>query len=427
MTGTLLSRAMGPLEAVVEVPGSKSVANRALVCAALAVGSSEIGGLPTGDDTLAMIDGLGRLGVGIGWNGSIVRVDGRGSEFAGGASIDARLAGTTSRFLTAVAALGSETSRIDGEPALRRRPMGVLHDALTRLGARVEPESEVGHLPVRVARGALVGGSIALAGDTSSQFVTALMLIGPLLPNGLTIEITSALVSRPYVEMTAAVMSSFGAGGIAIAEGMIRIEAGGYTPRKYDIEADASSASYPLAAAAIAGGRVTVGGLDGESLQGDAIFSDLLARMGCEVEVHDRRTTVVGGGPLRGIEIDMADFSDLVPTVAVVAAFAGSPTTIHGVGFIRHKESDRLADLADGLRRIGCGAEVLDDGLRILPQSPDSYRGAVLPVHHDHRLAMAWSLLALRVEGISVDDPGVVSKSWPEWWQVRDHLIGRPG
>lgn len=425
MTGSSLSRATGPIDASVVVPGSKSVANRALVCAALAVGSSEIGGLPAGDDTLAMIDGLGRLGVGIGWNGSVVRVDGRGTDLAGGASIDARLAGTTSRFLTAVAALGTETTRIDGEPALRRRPMGILHEALTRLGARVEPESESGHLPVRVARGGLTGGTIALAGDTSSQFVTALMLIGPLLPNGLTIEITSALVSRPYVEMTAAVMSSFGAGGIAISDGMIRVEMGGYSPTKYDVEADASSASYPLAAAAITGGRVTVAGLDSDSLQGDAVFSDILARMGCDVEVGTGRTTVTGCTPLRGIEIDMADFSDLVPTVAAVAAFADSPTTIHGVGFIRHKESDRLADLADGLLQIGCGAEVLDDGLRVLPHPPETYHGAELSVHHDHRLAMAWSLLALRIEGISVDDPGVVSKSWPEWWKVRDLLIGR--
>jgi len=424
MTGPVLRRASGPIDASVEVPGSKSVANRALVCAALANGHSEIAGLPGGDDTVAMTEGLGRLGVDIDMRGSVASVRGRGADLAGGASIDARLAGTTSRFLTAVAALGSETTRIDGESALRRRPMGVLHDALARLGARVEAESAAGHLPVRVARGTMNGGTIALAGDTSSQFVTALMLIAPLLENGLTIEITSTLVSRPYVEMTAAVMSSFGAGGIAISDGMIRIEAGGYVPTNYQVEADASSASYPLAAAAIAGGRVTVDGLGDDSLQGDAVFADILARMGCAIEVGDRRTTLTGRTPLSGIEIDMADCSDLVPTVAVVAAFADSPTTIDGVGFIRHKESDRLADLADGLRRIGCGAEVLDDGLRVVPQSLDTYRGAELSVHHDHRLAMAWSLLALRVEGISVDDPGVVSKSWPDWWAVRDRLIG---
>lgn len=425
MTGPVLRRAPGPIDVTVEIPGSKSVANRALVCAALARGRSEIHGLPTGDDTVAMIDGLGRLGTGIEFHGSVATVDGRGAEIAGGASIDARLAGTTSRFLTAVAALGVESTRIDGETALRRRPMGVLHDALTRLGARVEAEGESGHLPVRIARGSMTGGTIALAGDTSSQFVTALMLIAPLLENGLTIEITSTLVSRPYVEMTAAVMASFGVGGIAVSDGMIRIEAGDYTPTDYHVEADASSASYPLAAAAITAGRVTVEGLGAESLQGDAVFPDVLARMGCAVEMGDHRTTVNGRVELSGIEIDMADFSDLVPTLAVVAAFATSPTTIEGVGFIRHKESDRLADLAEGLRRVGCGAEVLHDGLRIVPQPPDTYRGAQLNVHHDHRLAMAWSLLALRIDGISIDDPGVVSKSWPDWWKVRERLIGR--
>ncbi|MFM8946521.1 MAG: 3-phosphoshikimate 1-carboxyvinyltransferase [Actinomycetota bacterium] len=424
MTGPVLRRAAGPIDASVQVPGSKSVANRALVCGALANGQSEIAGLPGGDDTVAMIEGLGRLGVDIEIRGSVASVRGRGADLAGGTSIDARLAGTTSRFLTAVAALGPATTRIDGESALRRRPMGVLHDALARLGAFVEAENAAGHLPVRVARGTMNGGTIALAGDTSSQFVTALMLIAPLLENGLTIEITSTLVSRPYVEMTAAVMSSFGAGGIAISDGMIRIESGGYVPTEYHVEADASSASYPLAAAAITGGRVTVNGLGKDSLQGDAVFADILARMGCEIEVRDRHTTVTGRMPLSGVQIDMADFSDLVPTVAVVAAFADSPTTIDGVGFIRHKESDRLADLAEGLRRIGCGAEVLDDGLRVVPQPLGTYHGAELSVHHDHRLAMAWSLLALRVEGITVDDPGVVTKSWPDWWTVRDRLIG---
>jgi 3-phosphoshikimate 1-carboxyvinyltransferase len=277
---------------------------------------------------------------------------------------------------------------------------------------------------VEVARGGLRGGRIELAGDTSSQFITALMLIGPLLENGLTIEITSTLVSRPYVEMTAAVMSSFGVGGIGLSESIIHVEAGAYRPTVYHVEPDASSASYPLAAAAIAGGRVTVAGLGRNSLQGDSAFAGILANMGCAVRVDDHQTVVERGTRLRGIDIDMADFSDLVPTVAAVAAFADSPTEIAGVGFIRNKESDRLSDLADGLRRIGCGVEVLDDGLRIVPASPTSYVGSELLVHHDHRLAMAWSLLALRIAGVSLDDPSVVSKSWPNWWSIRREMLG---
>ena len=424
MTSPVLECASAPIVATVEVPGSKSVANRALICAALADGRSELAGLPDGDDTSAMVDGLQRLGVAVELDGSRAVISGRGADIHGGASIDARLAGTTSRFLTAVAALSPCPTRIDGGEALRRRPMGALHSALEGLGAQVTPLGAPGCLPVEVARGGLRGGRIELAGDTSSQFITALMLIAPLLEGGLTIEITSTLVSRPYVEMTAAVMSSFGIGGIALSESVIHVEAGAYRPTSYQVEPDASSASYPLAAAAIAGGRVTVAGLGHNSLQGDAAFGGILAAMGCVVHVDEHQTAVERGAALRGIQIDMADYSDLVPTVAAVAAFADSPTEITGVGFIRNKESDRLSDLAEGLRRVGCGAEVLDDGLRISPQSPASYVGTELAVHHDHRLAMAWSLLALRIAGVSVDDPSVVSKSWPAWWSIRREMLG---
>lgn len=223
--------------------------------------------------------------------------------------------------------------------------------------------------------------------------------------------------------MTAAVMSSFGVMGTSVAESLINVEPSSYRAVSYAIEPDASSASYPLAAAAVVGGRVVIPGLGRGSLQGDAVFATLLGRMGCMVEVGSDRVEVRGGSSLRGIDIDMSDISDLVPTLAAVAAFAESPTTIDGVGFIRHKESDRLSDLAAGLRRIGCGVDVLPDGLRIIPGNVSSYEGAPLEVHHDHRLAMAWSLLALRVPGISVDDPAVVAKSWPAWWDVRQDLL----
>ena len=198
MTGPILSRAHGPVRATVTVPGSKSVANRALVCASLAVGRSELSGLPEGDDTSAMIEGLSRLGIAVQRSGDRAVIEGCGGALPGGARVDARLAGTTSRFLTAVAALSERESSIDGGDALRRRPMGVLHDALISMGATVKGEV-AGHLPITVARGRLAGGRIRLAGDTSSQFITALMLIAPLLDEGLMIEITSSLVSLPYL------------------------------------------------------------------------------------------------------------------------------------------------------------------------------------------------------------------------------------
>lgn len=413
--------AAGPVVADVVVPGSKSIANRALVCAALARGTTNLSNMAPGDDTMAMVDCLRSLGVGIEMIATRTRVEGRDGDIRGGATVDARLAGTTSRFVTAVAALGGDATTVDGGAALRRRPMGELHDALGELGADVV--SSDGCLPVRVARGGLSGGRIEMRGDVSSQFVSALMMIGPLLPDGLQIDLTTSLVSRPYVAITATVMSSFGASGVTVGDHRISVEAGSYTGCDYTIEADASSASYPLAAAAITNGSVRVEGLGEGALQGDAQFADIMEAMGCRVERTSTSTTVIGTGSLHGVVIDMSDLSDLVPTVAAVAAFASSPTRITGVGFIRRKESDRLGDLVRGLSAIGCTAVEEEDGLRIEPMSISGYHGARLSAHDDHRLAMSWSLLALTVPGVSVDDPAVVGKSWPEWWSVRRALL----
>ncbi|MFM8562426.1 MAG: 3-phosphoshikimate 1-carboxyvinyltransferase [Acidimicrobiia bacterium] len=410
----------GPIRATIAVPGSKSIANRALVCAALATGRSTIEHVAPGDDTVAMVEGLRALGSKITVSGATVIVD--GGALRGGATIDARLAGTTSRFLTALAALSPEPTVVDGGEALRRRPMAELHDSLRSLGADVRSTS--GCLPVTVARAALTGGRVELRGDVSSQFVSALMMIGPTLPGGLRIDLSTPLVSRPYVAITASVMSSFGAEGITVGERSIGVESSAYRGCSYVIESDASSASYPLAAAAITGGAVRVLGIGRGALQGDARFADLMVDMGCRIERDESGTTVIGTGRLRGIDVDMADISDLVPTVAAVAAFADTPTRIAGVGFIRHKESDRIADVVDGLRAIGCPAEETDDGLVVRPVDRTNYRGTSLRVHDDHRLAMSWSLLALAVPDIEIDDPTVVAKSWPEWWTVRSDLLG---
>lgn len=412
--------AHGPIRATIAVPGSKSIANRALVCAALAAGRSTIEHVAPGDDTVAMIEGLRALGTNITVSGATVMVD--GGALRGGATIDARLAGTTSRFLTALAALSLEPTVVDGGDALRRRPMAELHDSLRSLGADVR--STNGCLPVTVARAALTGGRVELRGDVSSQFVSALMMIGPTLPGGLRIDLSTPLVSRPYVAITASVMSSFGAEGITVGERTIGVESSAYRACSYVIESDASSASYPLAAAAITGGAVRVLGIGRGALQGDSRFADLMADMGCRVERDESGTTVIGTGRLRGIDVNMADISDLVPTVAAVAAFADTPSRITGVGFIRHKESDRIADVVDGLRAIGCPAEETTDGLVVRPVDRASYRGTSLRVHDDHRLAMSWSLLALAVPDVEVDDPTVVAKSWPEWWTVRSDLLG---
>ena len=413
----------GPVDADVVVPGSKSIANRALVCAALADGWSTLHGVAPGDDTAAMLDCVDALGVEVRVEGDVAHVGGAGGAFRSGpVRLSTRLAGTTSRFTTALAALAPGPVTVDGEPPLRRRPMAPLHEALVSLGADLSWSETRGHLPVTLTGGHLRGGSVSMPGDVSSQYVTALMLIAPYLAEGLTIELTSELVSRPYVEITRAVMSSFGVDGVEVGERRVRVEPGAYRPVDYRIEPDASSASYPLAAAAIAGGRVRVNGLGADALQGDAGFADVLAAMGCHVERTGEWTEVRRGDePLVGIDVDMTDMSDLVPTLAVVAAFASTPTRITGVGFIRHKESDRLGDLAREMAAIGLVAEEEPDGLFVHPSAP---RAGRVRTHHDHRLAMALSLAGLVVDGVEVEDPDVVAKSWPEWWQSLDALHG---
>jgi 3-phosphoshikimate 1-carboxyvinyltransferase len=416
----------GPLSAVVSVPGSKSVANRALVCASLADGVSELTGVPGGDDTEAMLDCLQLLGVGIGRHSR--RVVGSGEvSVAGGllgrpvehVTLSTRLAGTTSRFVTALAALGRVPITIDGLAPLRSRPMTPLHDALVAMGATVVAGDSWGHLPVTVTGPVVPSGPVAVRGDVSSQYITALMLIAPCIPGGLHITLTTPLVSRSYLGITAAVMAAFGVDQIDIGEHDVVVAEGQYRPTTYAVEPDASSASYPLAAAAIVGGTVHVPHLTAGSLQGDARFAVLLGEMGCDVVVNQRGTTVSRDGHLRGIDIDMSDLSDLVPTLAVVAAFAHTSTRIRGVGFIRAKESDRIGDLCRELRAAGIKASELDDGLVIEPGPPHP---AVLSTHHDHRLAMAFGLLGLAVDGIEVTDPDVVNKSWPGYWDMLEDL-----
>jgi 3-phosphoshikimate 1-carboxyvinyltransferase len=406
----------GPFAVTLHLPGSKSIANRALVCAALASGRSTLANLPDGDDTIAMIDALRRLGIGVEVAGPAATVEGgRGHLASGPLTLDAHLAGTTSRFLTAVAVLGPGPYRIDGAPPLRARPMAPLHDALATLGARVTPLAEAGHLPVEIERAAVRGGALALPGDVSSQFVTALMLVGPLLSGGLDVRLTTRLVSRPYVELTAAVMRAFGIDRVEVGDERVRVPPGAYQPATLTIEPDASSASYFAAAAATGppGSVVRLAGLGDDSAQADARFLDVLAAMGAEVERKRSVTAVRRGTELRGVDVDLSACSDAVPTLGVVAALADGPTRIRGVGFVRAKESDRIGALATELRRCGVLVDEHADGLTIRPAD---VHGATVRTYDDHRMAMAFAVLGLSVPGIVVEDPAVVAKSYPGFW-----------
>lgn len=416
-----LAARSGPIDATVRVPGSKSVANRALVCALLADGTSTIEMIPDGDDVGAMVAALeatGRCEL----EQSRLRVSGgmaAGPVLA--SEVDCAIAGTTSRFLTAIAALSVDPVTLDGGQSLRSRPMGDLHRALEQLGVHIDAPNP-GHLPVTVARGSMRGGRVTVRGDSSSQFLSALMMIGPVLPDGLVIVIEGELVSRPYVEMTASVMRSFGA-DVRLDGTKVVVAPRPYLPCSYVVEPDYSSAAFPLMAAVVAGGRVRIPGLAAAHLQGDERIVDLARRMGAVV-ASDREDIVLvadGAPSISPIEADMSDCSDLVPAVAVALGFAAGSSRLGGIGFIAAKESDRLADLSVEMTRAGIAVAYDTDGLSIAGRAVA--RTAVFQTHHDHRLAMALSLVSLAGVDVVIDSHEVVTKSWPGYFDAMSDIL----
>jgi 3-phosphoshikimate 1-carboxyvinyltransferase len=422
-----ITPASGPLNATVAVPGSKSITNRALVCAGLAEGESLLHHALLADDTGAMRHGLAALGVPVDEAGPpdelgdvTLRVRGcAGRPPATVAAVDARLSGTTSRFLLPVAALTTGTVRVDGALPLRARPMGPSIGALRQLGVTVTEVGEPGHLPVEVTGGPAAGGELVVSGRASSQFLSGLLLAGPALRTGLVVRVGGDLVSQPYVDLTVAIMGAFGV-HVERPDGRTwSIEPQTYRAAEHRIEPDASAASYAFAAAAIAGGTVTVEGLGPHALQGDVGFVDVLEAMGATVERAPDRTTVRVDGPLQGREVDMRHISDTAQTLAVVATAAEGPTRVTGIGFIRGKETDRIGAVVAELRRAGIDAEEEPDGFLV---RPGPVRPAVIETYDDHRMAMAFALLGLRHEGIRIADPRCVAKTFPGYWGFLERL-----
>ena len=403
----------GPVRATVRPPGSKSITNRALVCAALAEGDSTLAGALASEDTRVMIDALNLLGVAVAHDrdAATLRVVGCGGRLpCQEADLFVGNSGTTVRFLTAMLTLGYGTFRLDGTPRMRQRPIADLLAALRQLGGDAVSETQSGCPPVVVRSGGLAGGRATVAGDISSQFLSGILMAAPYARQPVELAVSTELVSKPYVEMTLAVMAAFGVE--VVVEGFRRfvVPAGKtYLGRHYEIEPDASAASYFFAAAAVTGGAVTVRGLSRQSLQGDVAFCDCLARMGCRVR-YDAESITVAGRPLRGIDVDMNAVSDTVQTLAVVALFADGPTTIRGVAHIRHKETDRLAAVAAELRKLGAEVEERHDGLRIVP---GPRRGAAIDTYDDHRMAMSFAIAGLMQPGVVIRDPDCTAKTYP--------------
>lgn len=404
-----------PVEAVVRPPGSKSFTNRALVVAALARGGvSRLHGPLESDDTIAMREGLRALGVLIDDVDDPWLVLGTGGRLeAPTGPVDAAASGTTARFLTAVSVLAPGPVVIDGTARMRQRPIEDLASALRQLGAAVETTG--GAPPVRVVPALLHGGTVEVVGTTSSQFLSAVLLVSPLIGEKVTVTVSGELVSRPYVRSTLEVMAAFGADVEETLRGLV-VAPTGYRNTHYHIEADASAAAYPLVAAAITGGVVGIEGVPIASTQADLGLVGVLERMGCAISRSGDRIILAGPRSLlRAVDVDMSDAPDAILALAVACLFADGPSRIRRAGTLRLKETDRLVALETELRRLGAGAEVDGDDLLI---TPGNLRPGRVRTYDDHRMAMAFALVGLRQPGIEISDPGCVAKTWPGFFDM---------
>ena len=402
----------------VRVPASKSIANREIVLSAIADGRSRlrVGPLDPGEDVHAMIDAVVALDYRVERDLEELVVHGTGAGHRAGGAIDARDAGTVARFGAALGALGSGYVTITGSPRLRERPIAPLVDALRRLGATITGD----RLPVTIL-GPIRGGEIEIAGNESSQFASALLLVASRLDGGLKLHIAGMLVSAPFVDLT---IASLRQRGVKVTKegNLITVDEGKVRPRDLRIPADVTAATYPAAAAAVLGGSVTVEGVDArvrEGGQGDARFFELLQSMGCGVSHRGGAVTIRRIGELYGIRANVRDCSDAFPTLAIVATQASEATELTGIGHTRKQESDRVKVVTDGINALGGRAQAFADAIRV---EPAPLHDGIVDACGDHRVAMAFSVLGLQVPGVAIKGSGSVAKTFPQFYELLAEL-----
>ncbi len=422
-----------PLNATVRVPGSKSLTNRALLIAALAKGTTRLTNALFSDDSRYFARALQTLGfhLTLDETNHEMTITGLGGQIpAQKAELFIGNAGTAARFLSAFLTLGHGEYILDGDSRMRERPIGDLVVALKQLGADVHPvfqslnyqivKSQI-YPPVKILASGLPGGKTTVAGDISSQFLSALLMVAPYAQTPVEIELSTELNSKPYVEMTLAIMRDFGVTVERDEYRFFRIYPQRYRPSpNYPIESDASAASYFFAAPAICGGTVRVENISRRSVQGDIAFLDVLEKLGCRVTESDHSITVHCQSQMTGIDINMRDIPDTAQTLAALAPFAASPTRIRGIASARVKETDRIAATCAELTRLGVKVEEHPDGMTIYPCQ--NFTPATVQTYNDHRMAMAFSLIGLRVPGVTIENPGCVSKTFPNFFAVLDTL-----
>ena len=410
------------LNATVRVPGSKSLTNRALLIAALAKGTTRLTNALFSDDSKYFAKALQTLGFDVHLDEANheMTVTGLGGKIpARKAELFIGNAGTAARFLSAFLTLGNGEYILDGEPRMREHPIGDLIEALNQLG--VEMEAKNNCPPVEIFAKGLSGGKTKIAGNISSQFLSALLMVAPYARSPIEIELTTDLNSKPYVDMTISIMKDFGVEIERNEYSHFTVHPSSYLPiTNYPIESDASAASYFFAAPAICGGTVRVENISHKSVQGDIAFLDVLAQMGCDIKEEENYIEVTGAETLHGIDVDMRDIPDTAQTLAAVAPFALSPTRIRGIASARVKETDRVSATCTELKRLGVQVEEHEDGITIHPCQ--SFQPADIQTYNDHRMAMAFSLIGLRFDGVTIENPSCVSKTFPNFFEVLETL-----
>jgi 3-phosphoshikimate 1-carboxyvinyltransferase len=404
----------------IAVPGSKSLTNRALVVAALAAGESCLRGALIAEDSEVMIDALTELGIAVQTDGTTFRVAGQGGRIpAKAAMLDLKLSGTSIRFLTALVALGAGEYILDGNARMRQRPIQDLLTALSALGVTVDAVFGNGCPPVRVVAQGLQGGVTQIAGDRSSQYLSALLMAAPYARAPVTIEVSGTLQSKPFIDMTLALMQDFGVAVERCGYARFSVAPQRYTARDYLIEGDAMAAGYFWAIAAVTGGRVKVTNVGHHSVQGDKRLADVLGQMGCQVRWTASSCEVTGpSGRLQGGTFDLNDMPDQAQTLAVLALFADSPVTITNVWNMRIKETDRLSALYTELRKFGVRVDEAHDAITVYPLHGAPSRPVTIDTYGDHRMAMAFAVAGMKLPGVTINNPSCVAKTFPDFFEV---------
>ncbi len=411
------------LNARVAIPASKSYTNRALLIAALADGPCRVRSPLHSDDTRYMSEALAAFGIPVERDGDDFLVTGkRGVMRAPEREIFVGNAGTTMRFLTTFSALAEGVTRLNGDERMQERPLADLLDCLRQMHVDARSIKNNGCPPLEIHGGGVAGGEVLLAGDKSSQYLTSLLLSAPYFKADTTIHILGELTSKPYADITLDIMRAFGVNVENATYQTFRVRGNqAYRARDYTVEGDWSSASYFLAAAAVAGGTVALTGLNPESVQGDRGLLEALGQMGCRVEKTASEIRL-SGGRLKGIRINMNGMPDVVQTLAVVALFAEGPTTMDGIANLRIKETDRIHALRQELSRLGARVEAGADSITV---HPASYRGAEIETYNDHRMAMSFAVAGLGIQGVKIKNPRSVEKSFPDFFE-RFQALARP-